>query len=32
MQDSNKDIASEVALCYIGHSLFFADITDGHFF
>ena len=32
MQDSDAAIASEMALCYIDCSLFFAGIADGHFF
>ena len=32
MQDSDMAIASQMALCYIGCSLFFTGITDGHFF
>jgi hypothetical protein len=32
MRVSNIPIASEIALCYIGCSLFFAGIVNGHFF
>jgi hypothetical protein len=32
IQDSDIAIASEMALCYIDCSLFFAGKTDGHFF
>ncbi len=32
MRYSKAAIATEIALCYIGRSLFLVGATDGHFF